>query len=73
MFFNFVFRPFLDIDTMLNNLTQVFQLIIDFLNMLFSPYVDVKTLGRNKHPRSELIVLTKVLSKDLGNLPFRKS
>ena len=52
--------------------------------MQFSPYVDVHTLGRNKHPRSELIVFTifsfdlaslsfkKVLSKDLGNLPFRK-
>ena len=59
--------------------------MIEFLYKLFNPYVEVLTLGRNKHPSSELIVLTvlsldlislnlvKVLSKDLGKLPFKKS
>ena len=57
--------------------------MIEFLYKLFNPYVQVLTLGVNKHPSSELIVLTvlpsdlislnlvKVLSKDLGKLPFK--
>ena len=59
--------------------------MIEFLNKLFNPYVEVLTFGRNKHPNLELIVLTVlpldltslnlkiVLSKDLGNLPFKES
>ena len=59
--------------------------MIEFLYKLFYRYVEVLTLGRNKHPSSELIVLTvvsldlislnlvKILSKDLGKLPFKKS
>ena len=59
--------------------------MIEFIYKLFNQFVEVLTLGRNKHPSSELLVLTvlsldlislnlvKVLSKDLGKLPFKKS